>query len=150
MTDSEHVEIGTGAIAKLPLAASIVALVGLGDAGYLTIKHLTDEPVPCSMITGCETVLTSPYAEIGGIPLAAFGAAAYFVGFSLAILAAFGNRMMWMLFGVQVVLMSLFTVWLLYLQAFVIGAFCQFCLLSALTTFIMLGLFIVSRIGRFR
>ena len=140
----------TSTIAKLPLAASIVALIGLADAGYLTVKHLTAEPVPCTIVSGCETVLTSEYAQIGDIPLAAFGAAAYFIAFSLAILAAFGNRTMWTLFGVQVILMSVFTAWLLYLQAYIIGAFCQFCLLSALTTFTMLVLFLVSRIGRLR
>jgi len=134
---------------KLPVVGAIVALVGLADATYLTIHHLTAVPVPCSIIAGCETVLTSKYAEIGGIPLAAFGAAAYFVAFSLALLAAFGNRMMWMLFGIQVILMSIVTVGLLYLQGFVIGAFCQFCLISAATTFAMLIIYIASRfVGR--
>lgn len=140
----------TGSISKLPLAAAFVALVGVADSVYLTVNHITAAPVPCSIIEGCETVLTSPYAEIYGVPLAAFGAVAYFVAFSLAILAAFGNRLMWGFFGVQVVFMSLFTLWLLYLQAFVIGAFCQFCLLSALTTFTMLAIFIVTRVSRFR
>ena len=119
-------------------------LGGLVDSVYLTLHHLTSEPVPCSIIEGCETVLTSKYAEVGGIPLAAFGAAAYFIAFSLAILAAYGNRLTWTLFGVQVVLMAAFTAWLLYLQAFVIGAFCQFCLISALTTFGMLAIFLVA------
>ena len=134
---------------KLPVVGAIVALMGLADATYLTIHHLTAVPVPCSIIAGCETVLTSKYAEISGIPLAAFGAAAYFVAFSLALLAAFGNRMMWMLFGIQVILMSIVTVGLLYLQGFVIGAFCQFCLISAATTFAMLIIYIASRfVGR--
>jgi len=136
--------------AKLPVAGAIVAIAGLADATYLTIHHLTAEPVPCSIIEGCETVLTSPYAEIAGVPLAAFGAIAYFVAFALALLAAFGNRMTWTLFGIQVVLMSLFTAWLLYLQGYVIGAFCQFCLISALTTFTLLGIFIASRVFRSR
>ena len=136
------------AIAKLPIAAAIVALLGLADAIYLTIHHYTAEAVPCGLEFDCGAVLGSPYAEIGGIPLAAFGAAAYFVAFALALLAAFGNRMTWMLFGVQVVIMSLFTVWLLYLQGYVIGAFCQFCLISAITTFTMLGVFIASRFTR--
>ena len=141
---------GETSIEKLPLAAGLVALVGLADAVYLTVHHLTSEPVPCSIVSGCETVLTSSYAEIAGIPLAAFGAIAYFIAFSLALLAGFGNRLMWSLFGIQVVLMSIFTAWLLYLQAFVIGAFCQFCLLSAITTLTMLGIFIASRAFRSR
>ena len=144
--NDETSEAAESAIAKLPLAAAIVALGGLVDSVYLTLHHLTSEPVPCSLITGCETVLTSKYAEFQGIPLAAFGAAAYFVAFSLAILAAFGNRRMWTLFGIQVVLMAAFTLWLLYLQGFVIGAFCQFCLISALTTFGMLVIYVVSRL----
>ncbi|HKP67981.1 MAG TPA: vitamin K epoxide reductase family protein [Pyrinomonadaceae bacterium] len=138
-------EAAGSSIAKLPLAAAIVALGGLVDSVYLTVHHLTSEPVPCSLITGCETVLTSKYAEFNGIPLAAFGAAAYFVAFSLAVLVAFGNRRLWNLFGVQVTLMAAFTVWLLYLQAFVIGAFCQFCLISAVTTFGMFAIYIASR-----
>ena len=132
----------------IPFAAAFVALIGLLDAAYLTIKHYTAEPVPCSLIEGCETVLTSAYAQFAGIPTAAYGAIAYFVAFSLAILEAYGNRMMWKLFGVHVVVMAAVTCWLLYLQAFVIGAFCQFCLISALTTFLLLILFIVSKLTR--
>jgi uncharacterized membrane protein len=146
MSAEEVQDAGHGGIAWIPLSAAIVALIGLADSVYLTVHHMTAVPVPCSMISGCETVLTSPYAEISGIPLAAFGALAYFLTFSLAILAAFGNRIAWTLFGIQVILMSLFTAWLIYLQAFVIGAFCQFCLLSALTTFTLLILFVVSKL----
>ncbi len=137
-------------VAKLPLLAAVVALIGLADAIFLTIKHFTGEQVPCSIVEGCEQVLTSSYAEIAGIPLAIFGAAAYFVAFSLAIMAGFGNRLMWTLFGIQVFLMTIFTAWLIYLQAFVIGAFCQFCLLSAATTIALLIIYLFSKSGRFR
>ena len=132
----------------IPFAAAFVALVGLLDAVYLTIKHYTAEPVPCSLIEGCETVLTSAYAQFAGIPTAAYGAFAYFLAFALAILAAYENRLMWKLFGVHVVIMAAVTCWLLYLQAYVIGAFCQFCLISALTTFLLLILFIYSKLTR--
>lgn len=135
---------------SLSSLASVVALIGLGDAVYLTVKHLTGEQVPCSIVSGCETVLTSSYAAIAGIPLAGFGAAAYFAAFCLAILTLFGNRKIWFLFGVLTILMSLFTLWLLYLQAFVIGAFCQFCLLSAFITFSLLATAILSKFWRFR
>lgn len=130
---------------KLPIAGVIAALAGLADSIYLTIHHLTAEPVPCSIVSGCETVLTSQYAEFGGIPTAAFGAVAYFAAFSLALLAAFGNRGAWTLFAALSAVMFLGTLGLLYLQAFVIGAFCQFCLLSALTSTILFVIAIVSR-----
>ncbi|MGI8542168.1 MAG: vitamin K epoxide reductase family protein, partial [Aridibacter sp.] len=80
-----------------------------------------------------------------GIPTAAFGAVAYFAVFSLAVLTIYGNRRMWDIFGVLVVVMAFFTAWLIYLQAFVIGAFCQFCLLSAVTTFTLLIIFLISK-----
>ena len=69
------------AVVKLPLLGAIVALIGLVDAIYLTIKHYMGVAVPCSIGEGCEQVLTSSYAEIGGAPLAIFGTAAYFVAF---------------------------------------------------------------------
>jgi len=131
-------------IAKLPVAAAIVALAGLADAIYLTVHHYTAEPVPCSIIAGCEQVLTSEYAEIAGVPLAAFGAAAYFAAFALALLTAFGDRRMWRLFGIQTIIMSAVTAWLLYVQGVLIGAFCQFCLISAVTTFTLYLLYLTS------
>ena len=129
---------------SLPCLAAVVALVGLVDSVYLAVMH--GEKVPCSLVEGCEKVLTSEYSEIFGIPTALFGAAAYFAAFSFAVLSAFGNRRMWTVFGVQTFVMLAFSAWLVYLQAFVIGAFCQFCLLSALTTSILFVIFVASRI----
>jgi uncharacterized membrane protein len=146
----EAIDQANNTVAKLPLLAAVVALIGLADAIYLTIKHYTGEAVPCSIVEGCEQVLTSSYAEIAGIPLAIFGAAAYFVAFALAILAAFGSVRAWMLFGAQVVLMTIFTAWLIYLQAFVIEAFCQFCLLSAGTTVTLFLIYLIPKFSRYR
>ena len=129
-------------------SAALVALLGLADSVYLTVHHYTAEPVPCSIVEGCETVLTSWYAEVYGIPLALFGAAAYFVAFSLAVLAVYDNRIAWKLFGVQSALMAGFSVWLLYVQGMVIEAFCQFCLLSAATSISLFLIFAISSFVR--
>lgn len=145
MSEVENITT-SNTVAKLPLLAAVVALIGLGDAVYLTIHHLTGEMVPCSVTGGCETVLTSSYAEIGGIPLAAFGAVAYFIAFSLAILAAFGNRKMWFIFGAQVSLMALASSYFVYLQLFVIKAICQYCMVSA---GVCLTLFIIAIVSKF-
>lgn len=119
---------------KLYLTAAIVSLIGLADAIYLTVEHVTGQSVRCTIVAGCSEVLSSQYAVVAGVPLAAVGAAAYFSVFSLAILAAFGYRIAGTLLTAVVLLMFLVSLWLFYLQAFVIHAFCQFCLLSALVT----------------
>ncbi len=129
----------------LPAAASVAALVGLADSVYLTAKHFADEVVPCSLIEGCEKVLSSSYAEIGGVPIAALGAVTYFTAFSLAVLTAFGDGRLWRVFGGLATLMAGFSIWLVYLQAFVIEAFCQFCLISAATSMVLFFLFLASR-----
>ena len=124
----------TAKASKLYGVMACLALVGLADAIYLTVQHVTGQSVRCTIVSGCSEVLSSPYASFNGIPLALIGAVAYFTVFSLATLAAFGYPLVGKLLPILVGLMFLTTLWLFYLQAFVIGHFCQFCLLSALVT----------------
>ncbi|HKS26314.1 MAG TPA: vitamin K epoxide reductase family protein [Pyrinomonadaceae bacterium] len=117
--------------------AAVVALIGIGDTIYLTVEHLSGRSAQCVVTSGCSRVLSSPYASPAGIPLAVIGAAAYFTIFSLATLAAFGYRQAGRLFSILVAMMFLTTLVLLYLQAFVIREFCDYCLLSALLVLIL-------------
>ena len=119
----------------LYIVIAVLSLCGLADAIYLTIEHITGQSVRCTIIAGCSEVLSSSYAVVGGYPLASLGALAYFTVFSLAILALFGYRIAGQLLVLLVLGMCLVSLWLIYLQAFVIHAFCQFCLLSAAITF---------------
>ena len=130
---------------KLYAVAALLSLLGLADALYLTIEHVTGQSVRCTILAGCSAVLSSPYAVVAGIPLAAIGAAAYFTVFSLAILAIFGYSIAGKLLLPFVGAMFLVTLWLIYLQAFVIGEFCKYCLLSALIT---TALLVVVFLGR--
>jgi uncharacterized membrane protein len=131
---------------KLYIIAALLSLFGLADALYLTVEHVTGQSVRCTIISGCSEVLSSPYAVVAGIPLAAVGAAAYFTVFSLATLAAFGYRAAGTLLTPLVTAMFFVSLWLIYLQAFVIREFCQYCLLSAAIT---TGLLVVVVVGRF-
>jgi uncharacterized membrane protein len=136
-------ESSTTASKRGTLLYSVIAalsLFGLADAIYLTVEHITGRSVRCTIIVGCSEVLSSPYAVLAGYPLAAIGALAYFSVFSLAILALFGYRIAGQLLLPLVALMCLVSVWLIYLQAFLIHAFCQFCLFSAAVTFALTGL----------
>ena len=124
-------------VSVMYVAMALLSLVGLVDALYLTIEHVTGQSVRCTIVSGCSEVLSSSYAVVAGIPLAAVGAAAYFTVFSLATLAIFGYRLAGKLLAPLTALMVLVSLWLIYLQAFVIRAFCQFCLLSAAITIIL-------------
>jgi uncharacterized membrane protein len=141
---NEAAETKPRGIAWLYLIAAMLSLIGLADSIYLTVEHLTGQSLRCTIISGCSEVLSSPYSHIGNLPLAALGAIAYFTVFDLSILAAFGYRFARPLLAALLALMFLMTLWLLYLQAFVIHHFCQYCLLSAavtitLTTIVLAG-----------
>ena len=127
------------------IAAVILSLVGLADALYLTIEHVTGQSVQCTIISGCSEVLSSRYAVVAGVPLAAIGAAAYFSVFSLATLSVFGYGFAKKLLLPLVGTMFLVSLWLVYLQAFVIREFCQYCLLSATITTFLLVVVIIAR-----
>jgi uncharacterized membrane protein len=133
-------------IAWLYFVAALVSLIGLGDAIFLTIQDLTGETLRCTVISGCSEVLSSKYAHLGPIPLASLGAVSYFAFFSLAVLAAFGYGFARPLLLILVSVMFLMTLWLFYLQAFVIHHFCQYCLLSAAVTTVLTALIWAAKI----
>ncbi|MCG3160605.1 MAG: hypothetical protein JMDDDDMK_01674 [Acidobacteria bacterium] len=126
-------------------AAMLVSLIGLGDSIYLTVQHLTGQSVKCTVTTGCSAVLSSHYATIAGVPTAAFGSLAYFAAFSLATLAAFGYERARTGLALLVAPMLVMTLWLFYLQAFVLHAFCEFCLLSAAMTLALAALVVAAK-----
>ena len=111
---------------RLRGAVLFLSLAGAGIAAYLTVAHLAQVQVACAT-GGCETVRTSRYAELAGVPIAAFGLAAYVLlgGTALARGAlAQSVGLVTALTGFAVALV------LLYVQAFVLHAFCQWCLAS--------------------
>jgi uncharacterized membrane protein len=130
---------------KLYIIAALLSLLGLADALYLTVEHVTGQSVKCTITSGCSEVLSSPYAVVAGFPLASIGAAAYFTVFSLATLAAFGYRAAGTLLTPLISAMFFVSLWLIYLQAFVIREFCQYCLLSAAITTVLLVIVVVGR-----
>src|SRR6184192_1938145 len=124
---------------RIALVAAIVASIGLANSGYLTIKHLQGSFIRCG--DGCSAVLGSRYAEgIGGIPLAGFGAIAYGAVIVAAVLGASGFPQGRQIFAGMALFMAVFSIWLIYLQAFVIHAFCRYCLGSAAACFTLAGL----------
>lgn len=119
-----------------------LAIVGFADSAYLTAEHLSGDLPSCSVIHGCGEVLTSKYATVGPVPVSALGVGYYVV--LIVLMVAFldtGARLA--IHGAAWLTAAGFlgTLYFVYIQAFVLRAFCQFCLLSALTS---TGLFILG------
>ncbi len=135
---------GINVRAVLNTIAALIALAGLADATYLTVIALTGETAACGQSTGCFEVLGSSYARIAGIPVAALGALGYFAAFTFAVFSGFGHQRAWKWFTVTVWTMFAATLWFLYVQVFVLHAFCRFCLFSAALTFLLAGLVVAT------
>ncbi len=124
--------------------AAFFCLLGLADATYLGVLALTGETAACSGQAGCSEVLGSAYAKIGGIPVALFGVAGYFTAFTFATFAVFDSDRARKFFALTVGAMFAATLWFLYVQAFVLHAFCRYCLFSAAITFLLMGLVVAA------
>ena len=114
----------------------VVAVVGLADASYLTYEHYTGNKVVCSITGGCEKVLTREYSTVFGVPISLGGIIFYLavLGFAFHfLLQPIDKRATQLLLAMSTVGL-LTSAYLTGLQAFVIRAWCQFCLLSAFTS----------------
>jgi uncharacterized membrane protein len=132
------------------IVAAIVSLAGLADATYLTVQALTGETLGCGGSPDCFKVLGSSYARVAGIPVASLGVLAYFSVFTFATFAVFGYTRARIFLILTIGAMFLGTLWLLYVQAFLLHAYCRYCLFSAATTFLLAGLVIALPPGQNR
>jgi uncharacterized membrane protein len=125
---------------RLRAAVLLLSALGAAIAAYLTVTHLTQSTVAC-LTGGCETVQSSRYAELAGVPVAALGLAGYV---ALALTAAFRGDL-WRAAGVALALGGLgFAVYLIYVQVAVLDALCQWCLASDA----VLALLVVATVAR--
>ena len=124
--------------------AAFISLAGLAEATYLTVQYLTGETAVCGGSPDCFGVLGSAYARVAGIPVAAFGALGYFSVFSFATFAAFGYARARTFFVLTVWAMFAATLWFLFVQAFLLHAFCRYCLFSAALIFVLAAIIVAS------
>lgn len=113
----------------------ILCVFGLGVSGYLTWTHLAGTDPYCGSTHSCADVQNSPYSEVAGIPVSVIGLVGYMVLLMLSLLRgrlgpdieiylpilSFGAA----LIGVM------YSGYLTYLEASVIGAWCYWCVTSA-------------------
>src|SRR5918995_2894943 len=107
----------------------VLAVVGGLISAYLTWTHFAGlTPVCTGSGEGCETVQSSRYASILGIPVALLG----FLAYGGLVFSAVMWREAGVYLGFLISLVgTLFSAYLTYLEIFVIGALCQWCLASA-------------------
>jgi uncharacterized membrane protein len=119
-----------------------LAVVGILISGYLTWVHYAGvAPVCVGGSGGCESVQTSSYATIFGVPVAAIG----LVGYSGLLLSALLRGEAGVYLGLLVALVgTLFSAYLTYLEVFVIHAICEWCVASAA---LMVGALICTAFG---
>lgn len=111
--------------------ALVASLVGFADALYLTVSHYRQLVPPCS-IGSCETVLTSRFATVAGMPISLGGVIGYvIVVFLLLLYIDNKNTKLLKWVAVLAAISFVVSVVLVSLQAFALGAFCLYCLLSA-------------------
>ncbi|MFH1534253.1 MAG: vitamin K epoxide reductase family protein [Nitrospirota bacterium] len=124
-----------------------VAFLGFIDASYLTLVHYKGAELGCDAWGSCNVVTTSEYSVIFGIPMALMGALYYL---SVLILALVYVDTKWKLplklIPIATSFGFLFSLWLIYLQLFIIHAICLYCMFSAGTS---TTLFILSLIYLF-
>jgi uncharacterized membrane protein len=118
---------------RWPLLSLLLALAGIGVAGYLTAVAFDEALLVCGL-GDCSTVQNSPYAKVAGVPVAFLGLLLY-----AALLAVGGVRWRWwrhaeLLTSANTGLAfagTLYSAYLTYLELFVIHAVCQWCVTSA-------------------
>ena len=123
----------------------IAGFLGFLDAAYLSIEHFRNATPHCFLIQGCDIVTTSRYSAFWGIPVALLGALYYcaIIILSYAYLDSESPRIHKIIipFSFAGFFASLYFV---YLQFFVIRAWCIYCIGSALSS---TALFVVSLIA---
>jgi uncharacterized membrane protein len=117
--------------------------IGIGDTLFLSYEKLHGIIPGCLVLNGCEQVLTSPYSNVFGVPLAYIGLVFYAYMLALALLLAMDPYSRGLRFGLMVytTIGLVLSIGFELFQYFVIHALCQYCAISAATTLI---LFILS------
>jgi uncharacterized membrane protein len=124
---------------KIVIILFALAILGFSDASFLTIEHYQNKIPPCTT-SGCETVLTSGYSEIAGIPVALLGAIYYLI-IAAGLFAHIEGKHEPSLRAVLLFTAVGFamSVWFVSAQAFLIHSYCLYCLGSATISTVLFG-----------
>jgi uncharacterized membrane protein len=126
----------------LRLGTLALSFIGYLDSLYLTIAHYRRVVPPCSVIRGCESVLTGRFSSFFGVPTALLGVVFYVVTFYLTVLTITSQSHRYALVLKLAACAGLLVSAFLFLtEALVLKAYCQYCIVSAVAS---LGVFVCS------
>jgi uncharacterized membrane protein len=118
---------------KYRMAAALLSLAGFFVSLYLYLYKIGRIGTLACGTGGCETVQTSPFSRFLGLEVALYGVVGYLVLLLLSMdtlrrpVAWTSSRLLLILSGVGLA----FTIYLTYLELFVIKAICRWCVGSA-------------------
>jgi uncharacterized membrane protein len=129
-----------------------LSLLGIGISGYLVVKRFTGGGLACTRWAQCDVVNNSLYSQISGVPVSLLGLIGY-----LALLAAAASALVTtgqarrLALGLGF-LMALggfgFSLWLTYVEIYIIEALCSWCVASALVITLLTAVGAVNLRGR--
>ena len=132
----------------VPVVSLVLAALGLAVSGYLTYEHFTASTTLACPDTGtwnCVTVTTSAQSKLFGIPVALLGLLAYVAVLAFVVWDSELARTL----AAAIALSAVgFAVYLITLQAFVIDAWCVWCLVNDLVIVPLLAVLTVWRVRR--
>lgn len=136
-------------INKIFILLLTLSFLGFVDSTYLTITHYKNIIPPCTITNGCEKVLSSNFAVIFGIPMAAYGIVYFIASIAFNVLLFQRRKNIWlkrifMIFNSSGVVAAVI---LLVIQFLIIKALCQYCMLVELILFLLFTLcvFLLNR-----
>lgn len=113
------------------LAITVLSLLGIFVAGYLSYSHFSGEPVYCGGASSCELVNSSRFAYIGSIPVSVLGLAAYIAILILSLIKSDEERQWPAILTFGVALIGVMFQWyLFYIEVAVLHALCYWCVAS--------------------
>ncbi len=123
-------------------AAAVVAAIGALVSAYLTWVHYSGDLALCIGVGGCEAVQTSRFSVVGTVPIALIGLAGFSAMLAVALLRVRDDAPAWAdttLFGLSLAA-TLYVAYLTYIELFVIGAVCPWCVTVAVCAVAVLAL----------
>jgi protein-disulfide isomerase len=131
------------AVVRTRAVALIAAIAGLGASAYLLVEYTTGQPGICLTGSGCDLVRASAFAYPLGIPLPLIGLV-FYTAAGWVVLRTVDSKELFGVAAVRVLVVlatlgALISIVLTGMEAFVIGAFCTWCLVQAAASLVLLA-----------